>query len=266
MNPVPKVLTIAGSDSGAGAGIQADLKTFAALRVYGTSVITAVTAQNTVKVAKVHPVDFHIVGAQIDAVLNDIGADAVKTGMLATAEIIEVVAAKLRSYKCRNIVVDPVLAATSGDSLVRGNAVKSLRSVLLPLADVITPNIPEAEVLTGLTLDSSKKIREAAERIRQAGAKTVVVKGGHRRGPAVDLFYDGHRFHEFRGPRIRTRHTHGTGCTFSAAIAAHLALGKNTDDAVQAAKEFITQALRGAFPVGAGHGPVHHFFEFWNVK
>ena len=256
-------MTIAGSDSGGGAGIQADLKTFAALGVYGTSVITAITAQNTQRVAGVLELPAEMVAAQIDAVVSDIGADAVKTGMLASAAIIEVVAAKVREHRLSNLVVDPVMVAKSGDRLLREDAVAALKEKLLPLALVITPNLPEAEVLVGHAIDSPDTTRRAAEEIVALGARTVVVKGGHREGPAVDLFYDGFSFHEYTAVRVDTNNTHGTGCTFASAIAAGLARGSSVRDAVAMAKAYVTKALQHAYPVGHGHGPVHHFFRYW---
>ena len=266
MKAVPKALTIAGSDSGAGAGIQADLKTFAALGVYGTTVITAITAQNTVAVTKITPLDPDLIAAQFDAIVDDIGVNAVKTGMLATAPIIEMVAAKLRRRKLQNIVVDPVMVATSGELLLKKNALETLRSDLIPLADLVTPNIPEAEALTGIHIRTVKEIRRAAGRILDMGAHSVIIKGGHRRGPATDLYFDGKKFRELRTRRIRTHHTHGTGCTFSAAIAAYLARGEALESAVVQAKTYITAAIRHSFPIGAGDAPVHHFYRSWSRK
>ncbi|MGH7810728.1 MAG: bifunctional hydroxymethylpyrimidine kinase/phosphomethylpyrimidine kinase, partial [Candidatus Binatia bacterium] len=207
MKAIRKVLTIAGSDSGAGAGIQADLKTFAALGVYGTTAITAITAQNTVGVRQVLALSPKLVGAQIDAVIDDIGAHALKTGMLANAAIIEIVAQKIRQYRLKNLVVDPVMVATSGDLLIKRNAVAALRRRLIPLAAVVTPNLPEAEELSGMKLRAAEEIREAARRIFAMGAKAVVIKGGHLKGPAVDLFYDGKKFSALNAPRIRTKNT-----------------------------------------------------------
>jgi hydroxymethylpyrimidine/phosphomethylpyrimidine kinase len=263
MKSIPKALTIAGSDSGAGAGIQADLKTFAAFGVYGTSVITAITAQNTVKVTKIFELSQELVAAQIDAVMQEIGAEALKTGMLANATLIKMIAGKIRQYDLKNVVVDPVMVAKSGDLLLRKDAVKALRSHLIPLARVVTPNVPEAEELTGMKLTSGKKIAEAARRIIAMGAQCVVIKGGHRKGPAVDLFFDGTTTRELRSPRIRTRHTHGTGCTFSAAIAASLAKGETVEKSIVSAKHYITAAIRNGFAVGSGHSPVHHFYRYW---
>ena len=263
MKSVRKALTIAGSDSGAGAGIQADLKTFAALGVYGTSAITAVTAQNTIGVTRVLALHPDLVAAQIDAILDDIGAHALKTGMLANAAIIAVVAQKIRRYRLQNLVVDPVMVATSGDLLIKQNAVAALRSRLIPLATVVTPNLPEAEALVGKPLRTSEEIEGAARQIVAMGARAVVIKGGHRQGPAVDLFFDGQKMHALSAPRIRTKNTHGTGCTFAAAIAAELAKGENLESAVRTAKDYITAAIRAGFKIGAGHSPVHHFQRFW---
>ena len=261
---MPSVLTIAGSDSGAGAGIQADLKTFAALGVYGTSAITAVTAQNTLGVTAVHELPPEVVAAQIDAVVSDIRPDAVKTGMLAGAPIIEVVARKVKEHALPNLVVDPVMVAESGDSLLRGDAVVALRDLLLPLADVVTPNLPEASVLTDHDVASEADRRLAAREIVALGARAVVIKGGHLEGDtAVDLLYDGRRFREYTVPRIQTSGTHGTGCTFASAIAAFLARGEPLPEAVGRAKEYLTEALRHSYPIGQGHGPVHHFYRFW---
>jgi hydroxymethylpyrimidine/phosphomethylpyrimidine kinase len=265
MISVRKALTIAGSDSGAGAGIQADLKTFAAFGVYGTSAITAITAQNTVGVTRVQALSPDLIAAQIDAVIDDIGTHALKTGMLANAAIIETVAQKIRQHRLQNLVVDPVMVATSGDLLIKKNAVATLRSQLLPLATVVTPNLPEAEQLTGKPLRGWKDIEAAARHIAAIGARAVVIKGGHRQGPAIDLFFDGKKMLALEAPRIRTRNTHGTGCSFSAAIAAGLAKGETLESAVHAAKKYITAAIRAGFKVGAGHSPVHHFHQLWKV-
>lgn len=211
MTGVPRALTIAGSDSGGGAGIQADLKTFAALGIYGTSVLTAITAQNTRGVTAIHEVPPEVVAAQIRAVMDDIGADAVKTGMLSSAPIIVAVAGELRRYAVARLVVDPVMVAKSGDHLLRLDAVQALREDLLPLAWVVTPNLPEAEVLVGRPLRDDAALREAAQAIHGMGARHVVIKGGHRPGPAVDLLFDGRAFREVVAERVDTPHTHGTG-------------------------------------------------------
>jgi hydroxymethylpyrimidine/phosphomethylpyrimidine kinase len=261
---MPSVLTVAGSDSSAGAGIQADLKTFAALGVYGTCAITAITAQNTRGVAAVLETPPDTVAAQIDAIVADIRPDAVKTGMLASAPIIEVVAAKVREHGLSNLVVDPVMVAKSGDRLLREDAVTALRELLLPLAAVVTPNLPEAGVLAGFAIDSAEDARRAAKEIVGLGARAVVVKGGHREAAeVVDVLYDGATFRDYSAPRIDTTSTHGTGCTFASAIAAYLARGEPLAEAVGQAKEYLTEALRRAYPIGGGHGPVHHFHRWW---
>lgn len=260
-------MTIAGSDSGGGAGIQADLKTFAAHGVYGTSVVTAVTAQNTVSVTAVEELSTELVGAQIDAVATDIGMDAAKTGMLSSAGIIETVAAKLAEHGLDRVVVDPVMVAKSGDRLLKEDAVASLRDRLLPRALLVTPNLPEAEALVGFPLDGEEAVRKAARRLVAMGARAALVKGGHGEGEeSVDLLHWEGRFRSFRAPRIRTENTHGTGCTFSAAIAAELARGIELERAVERAKRYLTEALRHGVPIGAGHGPVDHFVgcTFWS--
>jgi hydroxymethylpyrimidine/phosphomethylpyrimidine kinase len=255
------VLIIAGSDSSAGAGIQADLKTCAALGVYGTTAITALTAQNTMGVTAIYEASPDFVAAQIDVVVTDIRPSAIKTGMLANAGIIEVVAAKVREHALPLVVVDPVMVAKSGDRLLREDAVRALREQLLPLAEVVTPNLPEAEDLVRRRLETDEDIREAARRIHSWGPRNVVVKGGHREGgAATDILFDGHQFHTFSMPRVHTTSTHGTGCTFASAIAAFLARGKSVPEAVCAAKEYLTEALRNAYPIGQGHGPVNHFW------
>lgn len=261
---IPKAVTIAGSDSGAGAGIQADLKTFSALGVYGSTVITAITAQNTVGVTAIHEVPAEVVAAQIDAVMSDIGAHAGKTGMLSSAEIIGVVAEGVRRHRLERLVVDPVMVAKSGDRLLREEAVQALREVLLPLAYVVTPNAPEAEVLTGRPVRTMADMEEAARAIHALGPRYVVVKGGHVPGDeVVDLLYDGRTFERFVLPRVATPHTHGTGCTFSAAIAAFLARGYEVAVAVWEAKRYLHRALEQAYPIGQGRSPVHHFFAWW---
>jgi len=256
----PIVLTIAGSDSGAGAGMQADLKTFAALGVYGTSALTAVTAQNTQGVRAVAELAAALVAAQIDAVVEDIGVDAVKTGMLANAAIIATVAARVQTHGLTPLVVDPVMVATSGDRLLRDDALQALRTLLLPLALIVTPNLPEAAALAGIAVDRRADLEDAARRISALGARYVLITGGHAPGDPMDLLFDGQGFVAFPGERIRTTSTHGTGCTLSAAIAAHLARGEAVMDAVGHAKSYVTAALRAAYPVGHGHGPPHHLF------
>jgi hydroxymethylpyrimidine/phosphomethylpyrimidine kinase len=261
----PRALTIAGSDSGGGAGIQADLKTFAAFGVYGASAITAITAQNTIGVRAIHDVPAAVVAAQIDAVLDDIGADAAKTGMLSSPEIIETVADRLRAYAVAALVVDPVMVAKSGDRLLREDAVQALRELLLPLAAVVTPNAPEATVLSGIEVVDAASAREAARRIHGLGPAMVVVKGGHLAGDTSDdLVFDGRTFEILSGRRVATSHTHGTGCTFSAAIAACLARGLPPFEAVREARAYLQGAIEHAEPLGAGHGPVNHLWRLAN--
>lgn len=252
-------LTIAGSDSGGGAGIQADLKTFSALGVYGMSVLTSITAQNTIGVQGVHDLPPDFVGLQIDSVMQDIGADAVKTGMLSNAQIIKIVSKKIREYQVRNLVIDPVMIAKGGDRLLREDAVKELKEDLIPLAMVITPNFSEAEVLSGLRIQNIEDMKEAAREIYKLGAKNVLVKGGHLLSKeAIDLLYNGKTFSEFKAERIDTKNTHGTGCTLSSAIAAELAKGKKIEEAVDIAKKYITLAIKHSLDLGHGHGPLNH--------
>lgn len=254
-------LTIAGSDSGGGAGIQADLKTFAAYGVFGTSAITAITAQNTTGVSAVEALDPALVRAQIDAVVSDLAPRATKIGMLANARIIHTVADAMTRHHLTSVVLDPVMVAKGGDHLLDPAAVSALRETLLPLADVVTPNIPEAEVLTGLTIQTPDDLRAAARRLVDLGARSVVVKGGHLAGPAVDVWFDGSQCVELTADRIETPHTHGTGCTFSSAVAAGLALGLSLDAAIRRAKIYVNGAIRHAPGLGHGHGPLHHFWE-----
>lgn len=253
-------LTIAGSDSGGGAGIQADLKTFAAFGVYGTSALTAITAQNTRGVRSAVPLDPALVVAQIDAVASDFDIAATKIGMLANTAIIDAVADALLRLSLPSIVLDPVMVAKGGDHLLEPSAVDALRDRLIPMAAVLTPNVSEAEVLTGLTITSVEDQRAAAARLIGLGARIVVVKGGHLSGRAVDVWHDGVRFVELEAERVDTPHTHGTGCTFSSAIAACLALGHDPEDAARRAKAYVTGAIRHAPGLGHGHGPLHHFW------
>jgi hydroxymethylpyrimidine/phosphomethylpyrimidine kinase len=258
-------LTIAGSDSGGGAGIQADLKTFAAWGVYGTSALTAITAQNTRGVNAWEAVSTELVIAQIEAVGADLPPAAVKTGMLATAAIVEAVAATIAELDLPNLVVDPVMIAKGGDRLLREDAVAVIRTELLKLAEVVTPNVPEAEVLAGASIRTLEDMRSAARRIRALGPRVVVVKGGHL--PIGDLVIDvvctPDREFDLRGPRLDTPHTHGTGCTFAAAIAACLALDHPVDEAVQRAREYLEGAIRHAPGLGGGHGPLNHFWRVY---
>ena len=255
-------LTIAGSDSGGGAGIQADLKTFAAHGVYGTCAITAVTAQNTRGVTASATLSVDLIEAQVRAVVEDIGADAVKTGMLATSAIVEAVSHLIPTLGTAHIVVDPVMVAKGGARLLADEAVAAIKISLLPRAAIVTPNAMEAEVLAGIPIGSLHDAHEAARRIHDLGSSIVVVKGGHVPEPdAVDLVFDGHTFTEFRGPRLDSRHTHGTGCTFAAAVAAGLALGRSALDAIADAKTYVAAAMRYGVPVGQGHQPLDHFWQ-----
>jgi hydroxymethylpyrimidine/phosphomethylpyrimidine kinase len=257
-----RALTIAGSDSGGGAGIQADLKTFAAHGVYGTSAITALTAQNTRGVTGVHTVPAEFVTQQIEAVAGDIGCDAVKTGMLATSAIVEAVAAAVEALELPNLVVDPVMIAKGGDRLLDDDGVHALRATLLRLARVVTPNVPEAEVLTGMTIRSLDDMRAAAARILTLGPRAVIVKGGHLSGEeSIDLLLHAGGEARLAAPRLDVRHTHGTGCTFAAALAARLAWGHSLDEAARGAKEYVTGAMRHGIDVGGGHQPLGHFWQ-----
>jgi hydroxymethylpyrimidine/phosphomethylpyrimidine kinase len=268
-------LTIAGSDSSGGAGIQADLKTFAALGVYGASAITAITAQSTVGVLEAVALSADLVTAQIEAVAGDIDIHATKTGMLADAAIVEAVAAAIKELDLPLVVVDPVIASTRGDRLLDDDGVQMLCAELLPLAHVVTPNIPEAEALSGRRIASLEDMRHAARRIREMGARSVIITGGHlsvaaehrppgaapgRPAEIVDLLFDGREFLEFRTVRIDTPNTHGTGCTFSAAVAAHLALGHGLAVAAERSQQYVAGAIRHAPAIGHGHGPLNHFW------
>ena len=258
---VARALTIAGSDSGGGAGIEADLKTFTALGVYGMAAVTSVTAQNTCAVTGVHDLPAPFVAEQIDVVAQDIGVDAAKTGMLSNAEIIEAVAQSISRNGIVDLVVDPVMVAKSGDALLEESARDAMRECMLPLARVVTPNVPEAEMLTGESITNVDDMKRAAERIHALGPKFVLMKGGHlETDAAVDYLFDGTEFIEFRAPRIDTPNTHGTGCTFSAAITAFLALGLEPPEAVRLAKDYLTTAIEQSFPLGHGHGPLNHFW------
>lgn len=262
MTRIPKALTIAGSDSGGGAGIQADLKTFQELGVFGMSALTAVTAQNTTGVHGVYPMTPEAVAQQIQAVGSDIGVHALKTGMLFSSEIIEAVAKTIQQFEWTSLVVDPVMIAKGGASLLQDEAIRAMTEKLLPHALIVTPNIPEAERLTGVPISGQghhAKV-EAAKILHSFGARYVVLKGGHDADEAsVDLLYDGSEFIELEGRRIATVHTHGTGCTFSAAITAGIAAGLGVFDAVKQAKAFIQAAIEDSLEIGSGHGPTNHW-------
>jgi hydroxymethylpyrimidine/phosphomethylpyrimidine kinase len=258
---LPVALTIAGSDSGGGAGIQADLKTFAALGVHGASAVTAITAQNTVTVTAIEELPVALIRAQIDAVVEDLGVQAAKTGMLSSAEIIVAVAGAVADHGIENLVVDPVMVAKGGARLLRADAVEALREVLLPLATVITPNLPEVAALLGRRVATIAERRQAARDLLRLGPRAVVVKGGHADGDAVDIYWDGETWDELSAERFRTDNTHGSGCVFSAAIAAGLARGLAPLAAVREAKEFITGAIRHSLDLGHGHGPVNPMYR-----
>ena len=256
-----QVLTIAGSDSGGGAGVQADLKAMSANGTYAMSVITSITAQNTTGVTAIHDLPESIVEAQIDAIFVDFDVAAVKTGMLSSAALASLVSRKLQQYHVPWIVVDPVMISKSGQDLLQADAMDALKQALIPLASVITPNIHEAERLTGLTIRSLAEARQAAKALHQLGCQHVLLKGGHLlEQPATDLLYDGRFFRMYKGEWIDTPHTHGTGCTFASALSAHLALGKPLPDAVDAAKQYVTEAIRHSLAIGQGRGPTNHFY------
>ncbi|MFZ1059975.1 MAG: bifunctional hydroxymethylpyrimidine kinase/phosphomethylpyrimidine kinase [Candidatus Rokuibacteriota bacterium] len=260
---IPRALTVAGSDSGGGAGIQADLKTFSAYRVFGMSVLTAITAQNSVGVQDVVTLPPAFVAAQLESVLSDFGADAAKCGMLATAGIVRAVAAKLKEHRVEMLVVDPLMIATSGDPLLQPDAREVLIGELLPLALVVTPNLHEAGALAEMAVSTREDMEEAARRIAKLGPRHVLVKGGHLTGEAVDLLFNGREFTAFSAPRIDSANTHGTGCTFSAAIAAGLARGRPLLEAVRDAKAYVTRAIREGFTPGKGVGVLRHFLTDW---
>ncbi|MGD8780138.1 MAG: bifunctional hydroxymethylpyrimidine kinase/phosphomethylpyrimidine kinase [Ignavibacteria bacterium] len=269
-----RTLTIAGSDSGGGAGIQADIKTFSALGCFGMSAIAALTAQNTVAVTGIYEVSPNFVAQQIDAVIEDIGVDAVKIGMLQSPEIIKTVADRLKYYHVKKIVLDPVMVAKSGDRLLREDAIDALKEELIPIAEVITPNIPEAEVLTNTKIEDQSGMEKALELLADLGARSVLVKGGHSGSDEssdcllIKKDITGHEIIWIKSTRIESKNTHGTGCTLSSAIASYLAKGYNIIESVKSAKEYITAAIKAGaeYNLGKGHGPVHHFYNFWNGK
>ena len=260
---IHKALTIAGSDSGGGAGIQADLKTFSAFRVFGMSVLTAVTAQNSMGVQGVENLPPAFVAQQLRSVLDDFGTDAAKCGMLSTAGIIDAVADVLGGHRIEKLVVDPVMVAKSGDPLLQADARTALADRILPLALVVTPNLPEAEVLAGMRVVEPEDMEEAARRIHLMGPRYVLVKGGHLKGDATDLLWNGREFTRFTAARVDSANTHGTGCTFSAAIAAGLARGQALGDAIRSAKAYVTRAIREGFKAGRGMGQLRHFIPDW---
>jgi phosphomethylpyrimidine kinase len=258
-----KVLSIAGSDCSGGAGIQADLKTFSAHGTFGMSVIVSVVAENTSRVIDIQDMTPDMIEKQIDAIFEDIEVDAVKIGMLSTPACMKAVAKKLQQYNPPNIVIDPVMYAKNGCPLMEETAVDTLIQFIIPLADVLTPNIPEAEKISGLSISSVKDMETAAMKIYEMGCKSVIIKGGHKEGSALDVLYNGNEFTYFETERIDTKNTHGTGCTFSAAIASQLALGLLVENAVSKAKEYVTTAIRHSLAIGKGNGPTHHFYELY---
>ncbi|OBX02598.1 phosphomethylpyrimidine kinase [Gallibacterium genomosp. 1] len=263
MTHISQALTIAGSDSGGGAGIQADLKTFQMRNVFGMSVITAVTAQNTLGVTDIHLIPVSTIEAQLKAIVEDFTPNAVKIGMLGTAEIIQTVAAFLRQHPFENVVIDPVMIAKGGASLLQQSAIQAMCEQLLPLADVLTPNLPEAEALTGLKAKDQHNIAKLAERLQQMGAKTVIIKGGHQQNSesavCQDFIFTPTASFVLESPRFNTPHTHGTGCTFSACLTAELAKGQSLEQACKTAKAFITSAITHPLNIGHGHGPTNHW-------
>lgn len=258
-----KVLTIAGSDTCGGAGIQADLKTFSAHGVYGMSVITAVTAQNTQGVFAVQDILPDIIAKQIEAIFEDIEVDALKIGMVSVIDTIKTIAAKLKEYQAKNIVLDPVMISKSGFALLQPDAQEALIEYLLPLATIVTPNIPEAEAITGKDIRTLQEMKEAARVISSLGPSYVLVKGGHLENQAIDILFDGQDFYEFEAPRLNTKNTHGTGCTLSASIASNLAKGTELVQAVEASKKYITTAIEHSLAIGKGVGPTHHFYDLY---
>ena len=254
-----RVLTIAGSDSGGGAGIQADIKTITVLGAHAMTAVTALTAQNTRRIHAIHPVPPAFVQRQMEAVLEDIGADAVKTGMLGSAEVVHVVADTLRRYRVEQLVVDPVMVAKTGDELLSASAQQVLVSELFPLALLVTPNLPEASSLCGSPVDTPARMKEAARTIAGMGPRHVLIKGGHLPGDPFDVLYDGSRYHILSGPRVRSRHTHGTGCTYASAIATFLARGFSVTDAVARARSFVVKAIEGGLALGPGQGPTNPY-------
>lgn len=259
-------LTIAGSDCSGGAGIQADIKTMSALGVFGMSVIVSVVAENTSRVISIEDVSPKVIADQIDAVFEDIEVDAVKVGMLSTPECMKAVAQKLNQYKPRHVVIDPVMYAKNGCPLMQESSIDTLIQTVIPLATLLTPNIPEAEKIAGMKIETIEQMKQAAQEIASMGAGAVLVKGGHYMGDAQDVLYDGKEFYTFVQKRIDTKNTHGTGCTLSSAIASYLALGEDLKGAVEKAKAYVTGAIENALELGKGCGPTHHFFRFYPSK
>ncbi len=261
---IKTALTIAGSDCSGGAGIQADLKTMSALGVFGMSVIVSVVAENTARVISIEDVSPNVIADQIDAVFEDIPPDAVKVGMLSTPACMETVAAKLREYHPTHVVIDPVMYAKNGSPLMQESSIDTLIKTVIPVATLLTPNIPEAEKISGMKIETPEDMQEAAQKIYAMGAGAVLVKGGHYMGDARDILFDGKEFHTYVEKRIHTKNTHGTGCTLSSAIASYLALGEPLPEAVGKAKAYVTGAIEHALALGKGCGPTNHFFRFYH--
>ncbi|MFL2804621.1 MAG: bifunctional hydroxymethylpyrimidine kinase/phosphomethylpyrimidine kinase [Dehalococcoidia bacterium] len=260
-----KAMTIAGSDSGAGAGIQADLKTFAAHGVYGTSVLTAITAQNTLGVNEIVELPVSIIEGQFNAVMNDINTDVIKIGMLSSVEIIECVNKCLSNFPDKKLVLDPVMVAKGGDALLKNDAINSLISLLIPRSFIVTPNAPEASSLTNIDVIDIGSAKQAALKLYEMGASNVVIKGGHlHQDNASDIFFDGNDFYVFSVKRVETLNTHGTGCTFASAIASGIAKQKSLNESVKDAKDYVFNSILNNFQIGKGHGPLNHFYKFWN--
>lgn len=259
-------LTIAGSDCSGGAGIQADIKAFSANGCFGMSVIVSIVAENTSRVISIKDVELPMIRDQMDAVFEDIAVDGVKIGMLSNGEIMKTVAEGLNKYHPKNVVVDPVMLAKDGCALMDREALDTLKREIIPLAYLLTPNIPEAEVITGKKITTLEDMKEAAKEIVHMGAENVLIKGGHLEGPATDLLYDRKEYHFYTSRRIDTKNTHGTGCTLSSAITANLAKGTELQQAVEDAKEYVTNAITYALPIGKGHGPTNHFYEWYKEK
>ncbi|MCX7614740.1 MAG: bifunctional hydroxymethylpyrimidine kinase/phosphomethylpyrimidine kinase [Clostridiales bacterium] len=258
-----KVLSIAGSDCSGGAGIQADLKTFSAHGIFGMSVIVSVVAENTRRVIAIQDITPDMIEKQIDAIFEDIGTDAVKIGMLSGTKSMLAVAKKLKEYKPEHVVIDPVMYAKNGCPLMNPDSIDTMIKEIIPLADVLTPNIPEAEKISGIAIEGIRDMERAAKLIHELGAKNVIVKGGHAIGNASDILFDGNTFSHFSSERIHTKNTHGTGCTFSAAITSNLALGMDIRSAVSQAKDYITGAIEHSLAIGKGHGPTNHFYDLY---
>lgn len=258
-----KVLSIAGSDCSGGAGIQADLKTFSAHGVFGMSVIVSVVAENTSRVIDIQDVRPDMIEKQMDAVFEDIDVDAVKIGMLPQPDCMKVVAGKLKQYTPANIVIDPVMYAKNGCALMNPDAIDTLIKTVIPLADLLTPNIPEAEKISGIEINHVDDMKKSAALIYQMGCNNVLIKGGHAKGNALDILFDGDKFYSFDAQRIETKNTHGTGCTYSSAIASNLALGYEMQEAVHRAKEYVTIAIKHSLSIGKGNGPIHHFYQLY---